>query len=262
MTQLLNRLRLNRSLYFLSKDSKRFAGHSKWMNIKHTKEEKDNEKKTLFHHFTSQMTVAIRQGGSTKLNENAQLARLVEIAKKANMPVATIKNFLEKMESRKNKTQTGIIEVRGPSGYFMLIRYTTDNTRVFEMNLNIKLKKTRGKTTDTSVRKMFTHIGNIIVEKKGNLEQATEDAIVIGAEDVEEFEENDTKYFQFKCDPKLISKIKNLLEGLQYCVLSAEEDYIPKVAIELNESDLEAISCIREKVLSLDDVDCLYDNAA
>lgn len=43
---------------------------------------------------------------------------------------------------------------------------------------------------------MFTHIGSIIVEKKGNLEQATEDAIVVGAEDIEEFEENDTRYLQ------------------------------------------------------------------
>lgn len=53
-----------------------------------------------------------------------------------------------------------------------------------------------GKVTDPSVRNMFTHIGSIIVEKKGDLEQATEDAILVGAEDVEEFEENDNKYLQ------------------------------------------------------------------
>lgn len=56
----------------------------------------------------------------------------------------------------------------------------------------------RGKAMDknASVKNMFTHIGIIVVEKKGNLEQATEDAIAVGAEDVEEFEENGTKYFQ------------------------------------------------------------------
>lgn len=43
---------------------------------------------------------------------------------------------------------------------------------------------------------MFTHIGIITVEKKDTLEQATEDAIDIGAEDVEEFEENNKRYFQ------------------------------------------------------------------
>lgn len=43
---------------------------------------------------------------------------------------------------------------------------------------------------------MFTHVGYIVVEKKGTLELATEDAIIVGAEDVEEFEEKDNKYFQ------------------------------------------------------------------
>jgi len=57
----------------------------------------------------------------------------------------------------------------------------------------------RGKAlskTDASAKNMFIHTGNIIVEKKGNLEQAMEDAINVGAEDVEEFKENDTEYFQ------------------------------------------------------------------
>lgn len=43
---------------------------------------------------------------------------------------------------------------------------------------------------------MFIHFGSIIVEKKDDLEKAMEDAINIGAEDVEEFKENDMEYFQ------------------------------------------------------------------
>lgn len=43
---------------------------------------------------------------------------------------------------------------------------------------------------------MFIHSGSIIVEKKGDLEKATEDAINIGAEDVNELVENDMEYFQ------------------------------------------------------------------
>lgn len=67
---------------------------------------------------------------------------------------------------------------------------------------------------------------------------------------------------QFKCEPKLLKKVKHLLEENQYSVLSAEEDYIPQTVIELNESDLEAVSYIREKVLSLEDVSHIYDNLA
>lgn len=53
-----------------------------------------------------------------------------------------------------------------------------------------------GKITEASVKNMFTHVGNIIVEKKDDLEHAMEDAINVEAEDVEEIEENNVKYFQ------------------------------------------------------------------
>lgn len=260
MTEILNKLIFNRYIYFLSKGNKRFAGHSKWANIKHIKGEKDYERMIRFHHLKLQMQVAIQEGGNTKPSHNLRLAQIIEQAKKANMPVASINSFLEKMEARQNKTQPGVIEIRGPNGYILLARYTTDNVKSFIIELKSKLKRTSGKVTDPSVRKMFTHVGNIIVEKKGDLEQSMEDAINVGAEDVEEFEENNIKYFQFKCDPKLLNKIRNLLEGLQYTILSVEEDYIPRNLIELNDSDLEVISKLRNKVLSLGDITHIYDN--
>lgn len=60
MTEVLNRLLFNRYIYFLSKGNKRFAGHSKWANIKHIKAEKDNERMVLFHHLKLQMQIAIQ----------------------------------------------------------------------------------------------------------------------------------------------------------------------------------------------------------
>ncbi|XP_050457713.1 translational activator of cytochrome c oxidase 1 isoform X1 [Cataglyphis hispanica] len=260
MTEILNKLLFNRYIYFLSKGNRRYAGHSKWANIKHIKEEKDNERMILFQQLKHQMEVAIQETGNTKPNNNIKLAQIIEQAKKANMPVTSINKFLEKMEARKNKTQTGIIEVRGPNGYVMLVRYTTDNAKSFILQFKSKIKKTSGKIAEDSAKQMFTHVGNIIVEKKGDLEHAMEDAINIGAEDVEEFEKNNTKYFQFKCDPKLLNKIQNLLQGLQYSVLSVEEDYIPHSIIKLNDSDLKVVSQIHNKILSLEDVSHIYDN--
>lgn len=67
---------------------------------------------------------------------------------------------------------------------------------------------------------------------------------------------------QFKCEPKLVNKIKTLLESLHYSVVSAEEEYIPKTVINLNESDLKSVSEIHDKVLNINDVNCIYDNLA
>lgn len=57
-----------------------------------------------------------------------------------------------------------------------------------------------------------------------------------------------------------MNKIQNLLQGLQYCILSVEEDYIPHNVIELNDSDLETVSQLRNKILNLEDVSHIYDN--
>lgn len=64
---------------------------------------------------------------------------------------------------------------------------------------------------------------------------------------------------QFKCDPNSLNKIQNLLEK-QYCVVSAEEDYIPNTVLQLSESDLEAVNRIRDRILSLEDVTNVYEN--
>ncbi|XP_032666183.1 translational activator of cytochrome c oxidase 1 [Odontomachus brunneus] len=261
MMQILGRVLCNRSIYSTFRNNKRFIIHGKRTSSKDMKIKNNNDKMVLFYKLKMQMKGAIQEYGSAKPNDNLKLAQIIEQAKKKNMPVASIKNFLEKMESRKNKTQEGVIEIRGPSGYVMLVRYFTDNFKQFEGDLNHKLKKCSGSVCGNhSIRNMFTHIGTIVAEKKNTLEQATEDAIEVGAEDVEEFEENDKKYFQFKYDPKLSSKIKNLLERRQYNVLSAIEDYVPHNVIELSEADMEAVSHIHEKVHSLEDVIVIYDN--
>ncbi|EFN76106.1 Coiled-coil domain-containing protein 44 [Harpegnathos saltator] len=178
------------------KDSQRFKGHSKWDNIRHIKAEKDYERMLLFKSLKLQMKVAIQEHGSTKPDNNLKLAQVIENAKKANMPISSIKSFLEKMEATKNKIHEGIAEIRGPNGYAMLIYYNTNNVKQFKMDLRNRLKKCSGNVADSSVRNMFTHIGNIIVEKKNTLEQATEDAIDIGAQDINELEENNKQYFQ------------------------------------------------------------------
>lgn len=55
----MNKLLFNKYIYSSFTISKRFAGHSKWANIKHTKQAKDHERMMLFHHLKQQMRVAI-----------------------------------------------------------------------------------------------------------------------------------------------------------------------------------------------------------
>lgn len=87
-------------------------------------------------------------GGNTDPDKNVKLSQIIERAKKANMPVATIKSFLEKMESSGMKTENSLLEVHGPNGYIMLVSFTTDNPKSFALKLNTELKKTRYEKTN------------------------------------------------------------------------------------------------------------------
>lgn len=60
MTEILNKLLFNRYIYFLSKGNKRFAGHSKWENIRHIKAENDHERMVVFYKLKLKMQIAIQ----------------------------------------------------------------------------------------------------------------------------------------------------------------------------------------------------------
>lgn len=102
------------------------------------------------------------EGGTANPSNNLKLSQVIERAKKANMPVASIKSLLEKMEARKNKTQTGVTEVRGPNGYVMLVCYITDKPKAFLIELNSKLKKTKYEQYGIFLACKSTYIRNML----------------------------------------------------------------------------------------------------
>lgn len=154
-------------------ECKRFAGHSKWANIKHIKAEKDGEKQAAMLQLTRQMKIAIlgkksfgisiyknlynkiinyyylyvyyfTEGKSAKPEDNPKLAKLIEGAKKKSLPLTTIKNFLEKMQTAK-PLQKAIVESRGPAGSLALIYVLSDNIVQTRNEINHQLKKIRYK---------------------------------------------------------------------------------------------------------------------
>ena len=54
-----NFIRDGDNAYSIIRETKRFAGHSKWANIKHIKAEKDKERGMLFSKYFRLMKVAI-----------------------------------------------------------------------------------------------------------------------------------------------------------------------------------------------------------
>lgn len=133
---------------------------------------------------------------NTKPNENPRLSSILDEAKKKNIPIATLHGVLEKLEKTKTKSQTEFVDFRGPGGAYFIVKILSHNVVGAKMLLNtlfrkMKCKPIEGKSKGT----LFEHLGCIITEHKGTLDSATEDAIAVGADDVEEFEA-DGKFYR------------------------------------------------------------------
>lgn len=92
--------------------AKRSAGHSKWQNIKHIKGLKDAQRSTLFTKLGRQMKAAVQEGGSVDPTSNLKLQRLINQAKRANMPAATIQSILKSCQQDKSQAKSLLFEIK------------------------------------------------------------------------------------------------------------------------------------------------------
>ncbi|XP_074097862.1 putative transcriptional regulatory protein Teth514_1449 [Cotesia typhae] len=249
------RLCVQRVACGLIRQDKRLKGHAKWQNIAHTKALKDAEKSALTLAFSRRIKVAVAEGNNnTKPNENPRLSSILDEAKKKNIPIATLHGVLEKLEKSKTKSQTEFVDFRGPGGAYFIVKILSHNVVGAKMMLNTLFKKMKCKSIEgKSKGTLFEHLGCIITEHKDTLDSATEDAIAVGADDVEEFEA-DGKFYRFVCDPSVLPKVKNQLEAREYSVLTADDEMVPKNTIELSEDDLKRVDLLMEKLGAVDEI--------
>ncbi|CAH1406137.1 unnamed protein product [Nezara viridula] len=251
----------NSSLLFLPR---RFAGHSKWSNIKHIKAEKDSQRSALFAKLCQRMKVAIKDGGGANPELNLQLAQAIEVAKKQNMPITSIQSCIKSAQTDKSNSQIHWFEARGPSGCLMIIQTLTDNHKRTRDAIATLIKKHKVLFADRSVRHMFLQKGEIIATPPpdlNNIEEAVVDhAIECGAEEVFPDDEGEEGGYKFICEQNVLNIVSSKLQVLKYNVKSADFNFIPTTKVELSDKDMEIISKLMDKLIELPDVVSLYDN--
>ncbi|XP_047356198.1 translational activator of cytochrome c oxidase 1 [Vespa velutina] len=260
MNQIFRICIFNRNIYKSFEISKRFAGHSKWQNVKHIKSENDSTRAILFLRLRKMIREAALEGGSTKPTLNTKLARVIEYCKKLNMPAASINNLLDKLANSKERTKATLIEINGPKNCIMILKIVSDNMADTKSRLNTILKKINAKVSIGAINSSFEHNGIIITNKKFELEKAMEDAINVGASDIEEIEDDDKKYYKFICEPQLLSKITTKLKSLDYQIIDVRDELIPLFVIKLSDDDLKIVKLAQERLLYLDEIEEIYDN--
>ncbi|CAL7950207.1 unnamed protein product [Xylocopa violacea] len=243
----LNVLIYNTSKNILTRETRRYSGHSKWQNIKHTKQEQDAARSQLFRSLILKMRAVITVSGNPDPAFNPKLANLIDQAKKANMPATTLNTFLEKQKNPEKREKGDIMIIRTSSRVVLILHIEANNFAAVKCNVVQIAKKFQTKVADKSVLTMFECASYITASKDCNLDQAMEDAIEADAENVKEVKFNDKNCFQseFYFPDKVTSRLMNL----GYNILSIENKCIPNVTVDLGEEELTQIEKLKEKLL-------------
>ncbi|KAK0175768.1 hypothetical protein PV327_009493 [Microctonus hyperodae] len=213
----------------------------------------------MYSLFARRMKVAIAEGKSAKPEINLKLAQIIEEAKKKSMPVATINGVLEKIENAKPKT-VELVDFRGPGNSIFILKLLTENLKGIRMNLNTVFRKNACIASDGKSLNAFHHQGFILTDFKDNLDTATNDAINIGAEDVEEITENNTTVYRFSCNPLYVAKVTQKLTDLNYKIITADEEFIPRSPVNLSDDDLKKIEALCSKLNTFEEVITIHHN--
>lgn len=191
------------------------AGHSKWANIRHDKAKNDAKRSKEATMIANKIEVSVRLGG---VDSNAQLETLVEKAKKLNVTKKIIELAIKRGSGEISSDGPVVHDVQyefmGPGGVAFIVNASTDNKARTVSIVKSALKEFHALLSPCLY--MFARKGEVIFESEDSLDEVMDFAIEIGAEDVEEFvdEEGDydsTKLFRVITDPTELFSISNVL---------------------------------------------------
>ncbi|XP_066140519.1 translational activator of cytochrome c oxidase 1-like [Euwallacea fornicatus] len=248
--------------------SKRFAGHSKWANIRHIKGAKDAERSLLFSKLARQIKIAVVEGGSLDPDKNLQLSQIISQCKRCNMPVATIQNVLKSCTSDKSNLMLYIVPIKGPGNSLLLCEIYTNNLHHVKNVMASQLKKTGSKFIEgQSGLHAFEEKGFIQVEnsslfsksKEEQMELATEHAIECNAEDVVSL---DDKVLLFITSKQSFPKTQELLEQNGYKILDASIDFVPLSETSLDEIDFPIYEKLIKRLETIPEIVRVFDNVS
>ena len=112
------------------------AGHNKWSKVKRQKEVLDPRRSLVFSRIRNQIATAVKLGGGPDPSINSLLVRAIEKAKEVKMPKSTIEKCLK--SSSADTTERTVFEIRGSSGYLLLVEAMTEHKHRHNVRAELK----------------------------------------------------------------------------------------------------------------------------
>ncbi len=200
---------------------------------------------------------------STDPNANPTLKRLMEKAKKEQVPADIIKRAIDKVNSGVDETYESVrYEAFGPSASTVIIDCLTDNVNRTIGYVRAAVAKAKVKLgVSGSVSYMYDNL--CVISFKGLTEEETIEALIDGEVDVTDIELEDDLVTLYG-NPTDLFKIKNAITAVKPDVVFEMDEItmIPKETITLTGEDLEQFKKFISLLDDIEDVQNVYHNVA
>ncbi len=214
----------------------------------------------LYGMYAKEIYLAAKNGGVTP-EGNPSLKRLIEKAKKEQVPSDVIKRAIDKVNSGSPENYEVLIyEVFGPSGSTMLVECLTDNVNRSVSEVRAVLNKSHLKMGAMgSVNYMYDNL-SVVGFKNLSLDDAMEALITADVSFIDM--ENDGDEVIVYGNPNDINKIKDALINFKKDIVFDidEVTYLPKDKVKLMGEDLELFQRAINLFDEVDDVSNIYHN--
>jgi YebC/PmpR family DNA-binding regulatory protein len=242
------------------------SGHSKWSTIKRQKGAADQKRGLSFTKIANAITISVKLTGSGDPESNPRLRMALDEARTINMPKDNIQRAVDRgLGKLPGQIPEEILyEGFGPGKVAYILEGVTDNKlRTLQVVKNAFDRSGGGMGSSGSVSYMFKKTGEIRVEAKegiSNDEQILE-IIDLGAEEVEDYEEEGKTFFLIYTEVSNLSKVSNFLTQNNYKVISSEPTYKPTITSEIKDKETaEKVIAFTEKLENMDDIQKVYAN--
>lgn len=217
-------------------------------------------KAKLYSMYAREIYAAAKTGG-IEITSNAALKRLIEKAKKEQVPSDIIKRAIDKVNSGVDESYlSNTYELFGPSGSTLIVECLTDNVNRTVSDIRTALNKCHCKMGSVgSVSYMYDHFS--IVSVKDFSEDEIMDIMIENDVDIADLEVEEDAVIIYG-NPKDLFAIKDALtskcENISFDI--DEVAYLPKEKIILTGESLEVFHKLIDMLEDTEDVQNIYHN--
>lgn len=219
-------------------------------------------KAKLYSNYAKEIYLAAKTHGIDPIN-NLSLRRLIEKAKKDQVPGDLIKRAIDKVHSGADESYVNVrYELFGPGGSTIVVDCLTDNVNRTLSYIRPALNKNGGKMgVSNSVSYMYEHLS--IVRFKGLSEDQVLETLINNNIDIDDMENDGESITVYGLPTDLYNIKEALLQVKSDLEFEVEEiTMLPKEKVTLTGEDLELFQRMYDMLDEIEDAQNIYHNVA